>query len=132
MNTIHKAGALIIKDGKLLLVRAKGRPVFITPGGKYEEGESPEDCLKRELMEELQVEVDSIKHYKDYHFEKAAHSDNALDIDLYLVETKGNPVASREIEIIEWFNKEDIQNKKVNVAPSFDTFLPDFIKDGLL
>src|SRR3989344_3303237 len=132
MDAIKKAEALIFKDGKLLLVKSHSKPHFITPGGKYEEGENAEECLKRELMEELQVEIAAIKHYKDYHFKKAAHSDNALDIGLYIVEIQGEPRASREIESMEWLNGENIQNKKVNVAPSFDTFLPDFIKDGLL
>ena len=130
MDTIRKAGALLFKEGRLLLVKSHGKPYFITPGGKYEEGENAEDCLKRELMEELQVEISLIKHYKDYYFKKAAHSDNPLTIGLYIIEIQGEPKVSREVETMEWISKEDFQNKKFNVAPSFDTFLPDFIKTG--
>ena len=65
MNTIRKAGALIFKDKKLLIVKPHRRDYYISPGGKYEEGESAEECLRRELMEELQVELESFKHYKD-------------------------------------------------------------------
>jgi hypothetical protein len=36
-TTIHKAGALIIKDKKLMIVRPIGKAFFVNPGGKYEE-----------------------------------------------------------------------------------------------
>ena len=132
MNTIHKAGALIIKDKKILLTKSHGKSIYITPGGKYEKGENTEECLRRELKEELQVTVKSFNHYKNYHFEKDAYREMPLDIELYFVEIEEEPKVSSEIESMEWLTKEDIENKKVNLAPSFDTFLPDFIKDGLL
>lgn len=132
MGTIKKVGAFIFKDGKFLIVRPKERPYFITPGGKYEEDENAEDCLRRELKEELQVEVVSVKHYKDYNIEKAAHSDNQLMLELYIIEINGEPKPSAEIGEIEWLSEADFKNKKFNLAPSFNKFVPDLIKDGLL
>ncbi|NLX90868.1 MAG: 8-oxo-dGTP diphosphatase MutT [Firmicutes bacterium] len=63
MNTILKqvSAAIIIKDGKVLIAkraagyRLAGKWEF--PGGKVEDGESPEECLKRELAEELGIVV---------------------------------------------------------------------------
>ena len=132
MGEIKKAGALIFKDKKFLIVRPHDRPYFINPGGKYGQGESSQDCLKRELKEELQVEVISTKHYKNYDIEKAAHSDNQLALELYIVEIDGEPKPSAEIGEIEWLSKADFKNKKFNLAPSFYKFVPDLIKDGLL
>ena len=132
MREIKKAGALIFKDKKFLIVRPQGKPYFINPGGKYEKGESAEDCLRRELKEELKVEVIFIRHYKDYNFGKAAHSNFPLELDLYIVEIQGELNQSSEIEEIQWLSKEDFNNKKFNLAPSFYKYVPDLINDGLL
>lgn len=51
--------AVIIEDGRLLLARrSEGDPLaglWELPGGKIEEGESPQECLERELLEELEM-----------------------------------------------------------------------------
>lgn len=56
---IRAAVAIIQKDGKVLVARRrtgdalKGKWEF--PGGKIKEGETPEECLLRELQEELGI-----------------------------------------------------------------------------
>jgi 8-oxo-dGTP diphosphatase len=56
------AAGVIEQDGKVLIARRAphknlaGKWEF--PGGKIEDGETPEEALKRELMEEFQVVVD--------------------------------------------------------------------------
>jgi 8-oxo-dGTP diphosphatase len=58
-DTILVAAAVIERDGRILAARRKkgahleGRWEF--PGGKLEPGESPEECLVRELEEEIGV-----------------------------------------------------------------------------
>ena len=55
------AVALIDRDGRILLAqRPEGKSMaglWEFPGGKIEEGESPEACLVRELHEELGIET---------------------------------------------------------------------------
>ena len=55
------ACALIDPDGRVLLAqRPEGKPMaglWEFPGGKVENGERPEDCLMRELKEELGITV---------------------------------------------------------------------------
>lgn len=56
------AAAVIVRDGKVLIAqRPEGKALaglWEFPGGKQEEGETIEECLKRELMEELGVEAE--------------------------------------------------------------------------
>src|SRR3989344_5468083 len=63
---IYKVGLAHFKDGKILMTRSIGKDVFYCAGGKFEEGESDIACLKREVKEELGVELDdaSIKFLK--------------------------------------------------------------------
>ena len=61
MEHIHVACAIIELGGKILCTQrseAMNMPLkWEFPGGKLERGESPEECLKRELQEELGIEV---------------------------------------------------------------------------
>lgn len=61
--TIKVTAAVIERGGKVLIARRKkgdrfeGRWEF--PGGKIEAEESPQECLQRELREEMGVEVEA-------------------------------------------------------------------------
>lgn len=54
--------AVLIKSGKCLIAKRPNNDslagLWELPGGKVEPGESPETCLKREMMEELCIKVD--------------------------------------------------------------------------
>jgi 8-oxo-dGTP diphosphatase len=60
-GAIEVAAGIVFRDGRLLI--AKRRPqdhlggLWEFPGGKRQAGESYEDCLHRELREELGIEV---------------------------------------------------------------------------
>ncbi|UCH80803.1 MAG: 8-oxo-dGTP diphosphatase MutT [Nitrospiraceae bacterium] len=58
---IKVAAAIIEKDEKILIARRqKDDPLkdkWEFPGGKIQEGETPEQCLKREIREELDIEI---------------------------------------------------------------------------
>ena len=71
---IKVTGAILTKKGQILIAKRKtgsrlgGKWEF--PGGKIETDESPEDCLIREIKEELSINIkvgsflgDSIYHY---------------------------------------------------------------------
>lgn len=66
----NSAKAVIIRDQKLLVIKntTDGQNWYILPGGGQDHGESLEDALKRECMEEasIQVEVGDILFVRDY------------------------------------------------------------------
>lgn len=72
VRTIEVAAGLISQGGRYLIARR--RPgvhlagLWEFPGGKREAGETLEQCLRRELWEELQIRVDvSIPFHKIRH-----------------------------------------------------------------
>ena len=61
MNQVHPAvKALIINDHKFLILKQKLETMFFwdLPGGKIQYGESPTECLQRELLEEIGLKVE--------------------------------------------------------------------------
>lgn len=79
MKTIHVAAGIICRaEGDELLAARRGygamRGLWEFPGGKVERGEAPEDACRRELREELGVEVRDLEpcytveyDYDDFH-----------------------------------------------------------------
>jgi len=62
MNTVIVTASLIIEQGKVLVTQRKKNSshglLWEFPGGKVKEGEDPREALRRELKEELDVEVE--------------------------------------------------------------------------
>ncbi len=61
MKTIEVTAAIIIKNGKVFATQRgygdwKGWWEF--PGGKMEQGETPQEALRREIREELDAEIE--------------------------------------------------------------------------
>jgi 8-oxo-dGTP diphosphatase len=89
------AAALVAADGRILLQqRAPGRAMaglWEFPGGKVEEGETPEAALIRELEEELGIETDGAC-LAPACFASAPNGDRHMILLLYLCRTwRGEP-----------------------------------------
>ncbi len=67
------AAGLIMCDGKILIGQRKhGKSLeykWEFPGGKLEKGETLPECLARELMEEMQLEINVGEHFIDSQYE---------------------------------------------------------------
>ncbi|MCX6747479.1 MAG: NUDIX domain-containing protein [Candidatus Nomurabacteria bacterium] len=61
-NITIRCLALILHEDKLLVAKhAEEKDYYALPGGKLEKGENPLECIKREIKEELGVEVSELK-----------------------------------------------------------------------
>ncbi|MBL7480445.1 NUDIX hydrolase [Legionella bononiensis] len=106
LPTIYKAGALIFDSYKrVLAVHKRGKPAkeLIVPGGKIEGDETDEQTLRRELYEELNVDVLSIYPYGIFQA-KAIYEEALLVMRTYIVNIKGIPVPGSEIDQLVWLD----------------------------
>lgn len=73
------------------------------PGGGMEPGEGPEDCLKREALEELGQEIEILEHfYTTGFYQKALFYENNQLISIYykmkLIETARFRISNRAFD----------------------------------
>lgn len=79
--------AVIIERGRLLLARRPpGDPLeglWELPGGKLEPGETPQDCLERELLEEMAMVATAgeILAVTEYHYDHGSFEMMAISAE---------------------------------------------------
>jgi len=99
------AGAVIIDEqGRVLLLKHRFRPGsgWGIPGGFIEAGEQPEEALRRELREEIGLEVDKLEVLTAHTFGRARQ----IEI-LFLCRAKGEAwPQSIEIRRAGWFSRD--------------------------
>lgn len=127
----HKLGAIIVKNRQLLVVRKRGKEEFIIPGGKHERDEGEEECLKRELYEELQISLTSFNFFKRYegeaHFEKVP-----MIMDLYFADFRGEIKIDSEIKEFLWLGR-DYKEKGVKLGGALEFFtVPELVKIDII
>jgi 8-oxo-dGTP diphosphatase len=105
LDAIQKVGAAIIKDRKVLVVRKKDQPSaeYYMAGGRMEEGETQSGTLRRELMEELGVEVAHYEYIDSYE-DQAVFEGTPIVIHAYYVRIEGGPTPTNEVKEYTWID----------------------------
>ncbi|MGE7625350.1 NUDIX hydrolase [Viridibacillus sp. NPDC096237] len=99
---IRKIGAAIVKDNQLLVVSKKKSPdYYMLPGGKLEDGETDLEALKRELKEELQLEIISSILLGNFETKSMLETESMF-LTVYIVEINGEPTPDNEIGAYKW------------------------------
>ena len=100
---------LIIKDNKFLAVYniENNQKLWDLPGGKMEFGETAEETLKREIHEELGIEINPIKVIDTWNY---IHNDNCqITGIIYYSEMKTDKIRiSKEHQGFDWVGFEEI------------------------
>lgn len=103
IKSVNEMGDTIIFSTQRGYGEFKGGWEF--PGGKIEKGETPQEALKREIMEELDTEIivggliDTIEYdYPTFH----------LSMDCFLAEIVNGTLVLKEAEAARWLTKEQL------------------------
>lgn len=113
MKTINVVAAVIFKNGKVFATQrgyGEFKDGWEFPGGKVEEGESPEDALRREIREELEVEInvgellDTIEYdYSTFHLSMKCYACTFAGGSPHLLEHEAAKwLASTQLDSVDW------------------------------
>ncbi len=104
------AGVIFYKDLVLCVQRPHHKFDYISekyefPGGKIEEGESKEDALNRELMEELNLKITIKSEYLTVNHE---YPDFELTMHSYICEVDSQELLLKEHIDQKWLRREEM------------------------
>jgi 8-oxo-dGTP diphosphatase len=89
-----RLGVVLIRDGKILLVRQNNRPFWVFPGGTLELGEGLEECAIREIKEEvnLTIGIEKTLYLADFMREENGELRQTIDVFMLADDQGGAPM----------------------------------------
>jgi 8-oxo-dGTP diphosphatase len=116
-------GGVVIRDGRALLIKRGSAPLkdqWSIPGGTLELGESIQEGVRRELLEETGIEVrvgELIEVFDRIFRDDAGKIQYHFVIVDFLCEAiSGEARAASDVTDVAWVNEEDLWNYKLTEA----------------
>jgi 8-oxo-dGTP diphosphatase len=105
------AGVIKRDDGKILIARRKQglhlEGFWEFPGGKVELNEIPENCLKREIKEELNIDIDVKSHIVNSYFN---YGTKEIVLIGFFAEFKSGNIVLKDHDDFHWIDLCEIVN----------------------
>lgn len=113
MKRIEVVAAIIVYEKKILCVqRGENKLEYISkkyefPGGKMEDGESKKETIKREILEELQMQIDVQEEFLTIDHQ---YPDFFLTMHSFICKCINPTLTLTEHIDYKWLNIEELQN----------------------
>lgn len=131
LRVIDKLAWIHLEDKQILSTRSKGKDTYYIPGGKREKGESDKEALKREIREELSIDLlhETITFFGTFEAQAHGQAEGVIvQMTCYTANFTGEIRAASEIDEVVWLHYSD----KERVSP-VDKIIFDYLKDkGLI
>lgn len=118
MTSLHRpaSSAIVSHDGRLLLVKRNNPPaenLFAFPGGRAEEGETPEATALRELFEETGLTGTNPRLFATYvlYPDPGGPDEHHFTLSVFIVDVEDDPMAATarsDAKELGWYTPFDI------------------------
>jgi len=120
MNVEAASSAILIRDGRLLLIRRKNPPsydMFAFPGGRAEPGEAPDVTALREFEEETGIAAHSPRLFATYDL-ISENPGRHFFLSVFLVKANAEDIAEARDDAADagWYTPAEIRT--LNAPPS--------------